>query len=56
MPSPFPGMDPFIEGYEWEDFLVGQRQDRNRLTLRIDNPVFGNARLRIFPRLTFRSR
>ena len=20
MPSPFPGMDPFIEGYEWEDF------------------------------------
>lgn len=21
MPSPFPGMDPFIEGQEWEDFL-----------------------------------
>src|SRR4051794_30988693 len=20
MPSPFPGMDPFIEGQEWEDF------------------------------------
>ena len=20
MPSIFPGMDPFIEGYEWEDF------------------------------------
>lgn len=20
MPSPFPGMDPFIEGHEWEDF------------------------------------
>lgn len=20
MPSPFPGMDPFIENQEWEDF------------------------------------
>ena len=20
MPSPFPGMDPFLEGPEWEDF------------------------------------
>ena len=20
MPSPFPGMDPFIEGQDWEDF------------------------------------
>jgi uncharacterized protein DUF4058 len=23
MPSPFPGMDPFIEGQEWEDFHHG---------------------------------
>ncbi|MFN9968949.1 MAG: DUF4058 family protein, partial [Phycisphaerae bacterium] len=21
MPSPFPGMDPFLESQEWEDFL-----------------------------------
>jgi len=23
MPSPFPGMDPFIEGQDWEDFHTG---------------------------------
>ena len=23
MPSPFPGMDPFIEGQDWEDFHQG---------------------------------
>jgi hypothetical protein len=22
MPSPFPGMDPYIEDYEWSDFHV----------------------------------
>src|SRR5215831_17508268 len=36
MPSPFPGMDPYIEGEEWEDFhLLFVAELRRQLTPRL---------------------
>ena len=36
MPSPFPGVDPYIEGEEWEDFhLLFVAELRRQLTPRL---------------------
>jgi Protein of unknown function (DUF4058) len=49
MPSPFPGMDPFIEGQEWEDFHHGiitalqealVPQVRPRYVVRVEKRVY----------------
>jgi hypothetical protein len=44
MPSPFPGMDPFLEGAEWEDFHTRYNLSLNYAT-RLDPPWSESDRL-----------
>lgn len=49
MPSPFPGMDPFLEGPEWEDFhLLLIAEMRDYLTARVRPRYLVRAERRIY--------